>query len=79
MITCLLLNSDHGIGSVYSPLDLVIFVAVEGTFVCFTDGSQSLYFKLYRLVLLLCQTETSHDRSSDVQKGNMRNGECRQP
>ena len=30
------LNSDHGIGCVYSPLGLVIFVAVEGTFVCFT-------------------------------------------
>ena len=34
----LLLNSDYGIGCVHSPLGLVIFVAVEGTFVCFTKG-----------------------------------------
>ena len=72
IITYLLLNSDYGIGCVYSPHGLVIFVAVEGTFVCFTVGSRSLYFKYYRLVLLLCQTETSHDRNSDIQNGNTR-------
>ena len=38
IITYLLLNSDYGIWCEYSPLGLVIFVAVEGTFVCFTDG-----------------------------------------
>ena len=38
IITYLLLNSDYGIGCVYSPFGLVIFVAVEGTFVCFTKG-----------------------------------------
>ena len=31
IITYLLLNSDYGIGCVYSPLGLVIFVAVERT------------------------------------------------
>ena len=38
LLTYLLLNSDYGIGCVYSPLGLMIFVAVEGTFVCFTKG-----------------------------------------
>ena len=38
IITYLLSNSDYGIGCVYSPLGLVIFVAVEGTFVRFTKG-----------------------------------------
>ena len=38
IITHLLLNSDYGIGCVYSPLGLVTFVAVEGTFVRFTKG-----------------------------------------
>ena len=38
IITYLLLNSDYRIGCVYSPLGLVIFVAVERTFVCFTKG-----------------------------------------
>ena len=38
IITYLLFNSDYGIGCVYSPLGLVIFVAVEGTFVHFTKG-----------------------------------------
>ena len=38
IITYLILNSDYGIGCVYYPLGLVIFVAVEGTFVCFTKG-----------------------------------------
>ena len=38
IITYKLLNSDYGIGCVYSPLDLVIFVAVQGTFVRFTKG-----------------------------------------
>ena len=37
IITYLLLNSDYGIECVYSPLGLVTFVAVEGTFACFTD------------------------------------------
>ena len=36
IITYLLFNSDHGMGCVYSPPGLVIFVAVEGTFVHFT-------------------------------------------
>ena len=27
----------------YSPLGLVIFVAVEGTFVCFTKGQDHLF------------------------------------
>ena len=27
----------------YSPLGLVIFVAVEGTFVCFTKGQDDLF------------------------------------
>ena len=43
IITYLLLNSDYGIGCVYSPLGLVIFVAVEGTFVCFTKGQDHLF------------------------------------
>ena len=38
IITYLPVNSDYGIGCVYSPLGLVIFVAVEGTFVCCTKG-----------------------------------------
>ena len=38
IITYLLLNSDYGIGCVYSPLGVVIFVAVERTFVCFIKG-----------------------------------------
>ena len=40
IITYLLLNSDYGIGCVYSPLGLVIFVAVERTFVCFTKSHE---------------------------------------
>ena len=51
MITYLLLNSDYGIGCVYSPFGLVIFVAVERTFVCFTKSHEH-YFKFYSLRLL---------------------------
>ena len=51
IITYLLLNSDDGIGCVYSPLGLVIFVAVEGTCM-FYKRSRSLYFKFYSLRLL---------------------------
>ena len=36
-ITYLLLNSGYGIGCVYSPLDLVIFVTVQRTFVCLSN------------------------------------------
>ena len=35
IITYLLMNSDYGLGCVYSPLGLVIFVALERTLVCF--------------------------------------------
>ena len=60
----------------YYPLGLVVFVAVEGTFVCFTEGPGSLYLKYYRLVLLWCHTETCHDTNSDIRNGNVnRNSE----
>ena len=39
----------------YSPLGLVIFVAVEGTFVHFTEGHDH-YFKFYSLRLLTAKT-----------------------
>ena len=35
------------IGCVYSPLGLVIFVAVERTFVCFTKGQDHLFQILF--------------------------------
>ena len=38
ILAYLLLNSDYGTGCVYSPIGLVIFVAVEGTFVRFKEG-----------------------------------------
>ena len=37
------MNSDYGIGCVYSPFGLAIFVAVERTFVCFTKGHDHLF------------------------------------
>ena len=51
----------------YSPLGLVIFVAVEGTFVCFTAIYVHLFKILYALlvVLLLYQTGTNHETNSD--------------
>ena len=57
----------------YSSLGLVIFVAVEGTFVCFTEGHDHFISN----TVGLCHTETSPDRNSDNQNGNTRNGECR--
>ena len=39
IITYLLLNIDYAIGCVYSPLGLVIFMAVERTCVCFSNRS----------------------------------------
>ena len=67
IITYLLLNSDHGIDCVYSPLGLVIFVAVEGTCVCFTAIYAHLLQILYAslVVLLLYQTGTNHETNSD--------------
>ena len=61
------LNSDHGIGCVYSPLGLVIFVAVEGTFVCFTAIYVHIFEILYAslVVLLLYQTGTNRETNSD--------------
>ena len=44
MFSILLFNSDHVIGCVYSPLGLVIFVAVEGTFY---KRSRSLFHILF--------------------------------
>ena len=88
-ITYLLLNSDYGIGCVYSPLGLEIFVAVEGTFVCFTDWSRSrfsnsiglyCYCAITELVMIrtsTSRTATRANRNSDVQNGNSRIGECR--
>ena len=52
IITYLLLNSDYGIGCVYSPLGFVIFVAVEGTFVRFTEGLD--HFIIYNFEIALC-------------------------
>ena len=51
----------------YSPLGLVIFVAVEGTFVCFTAIYIHLFKILYAslVVLLLYQTGTNHETNSD--------------
>ena len=67
IVTYLHLNSDHGIGCVYSPLGLVIFVAVEGTFVCFTAIYRHLFQILYASLvgLLLHQTGTNLETNSD--------------
>ena len=76
----------------YSPLGLVIFVSVEGTFVCFTDGHDhfisntigssklSCYCAKPKLVTIgtaTSKTATRADTNNDIQNGNTRNGECR--
>ena len=62
----------------YSPLGLVIFVAVEGTLIRFTKGHDHFQSdRLHQLLWAGAITETSPDGNSDNQNGNTRNGECR--
>ena len=62
----LLLNSDCGIGCVYSPLGLVIFVAVEGTFVCWSRSlfSNSIDLYCYCAITELVMIRTSTSRTA---------------
>ena len=79
IIIYLLLNSDYGIGCVYSSLGLVIFVAIEWTFGCFFNYPVASISNSVSCVYLhqnQCKatiTETSPVRNGDKQK--RRNGD----
>ena len=72
IITCLLLNSDYGIGSVYSSLGLVIFVALERAIVCFSIIAQGL-FQILFVASAYAMTNAATTKMAT------RNGEHRQP
>ena len=69
-------NSDYGIGCVYSPIGLMIFVAVEGTFVCFTEGhdhfiSNNIALSCYYVIPKLVGTATTKTATRANRKRRM--------